>query len=289
MLKSNVGICKYCKAPSSRIVIKDIQSMYSDGLIFDILECMNCGLKYTFPEPETSTLNAIYGQEYRYDLHRLFSYEKTYRAKKLLSSLPLTKSLNSNVNALELGAGNCELSNVLNKEYGYKVTAVDSNIAHSNNLEVYGMSIEKFLGFNKIRYDLIFLSHTLEHLISFDTIFKQICAILKPGGRIILVVPNALTRKEHWGYWAIPVHVYHFTEDFLKRLVDDNDLKVEVINFKSIDTLGFLSGVSSKFRLKRNLTPIKLVLFALKIFSSLFRLGYHFGDSDLILMARSKD
>ena len=288
MLKFTVQGCTYCHRANFDLVHKNIQSAYSDGKYYEIRECSNCGLKYTFPEPEASILDKIYSEEYRFDLHRLFSTEKTYRAKRLLKSLNLTIETTSNLSALELGAGNCELSNTLNSDYGFKVTAVDRNVSGNNEIRVLNMSIESFLETQKSKFDYIFLSHTLEHLISFDVVFKRICHFLNFGGRIVIVVPNAIKRRKHWGYWAIPVHLYHFTEDFLKLLAANNDLQVESIDFKGIDSLGFLSGVSAKIGLQRNIAPSKSVIFVLKIFSLFFRFGYNFGDSDLVFVARKR-
>jgi len=278
----------HCQESKFEFVFKNIRSLYSDGEEFQIRKCLNCGLKYTFPEPKTSVIYSIYSKEYRYDLHRLFSSEKSYRAKRLLKSLKFSRSTTANLNVLELGAGNLELSNVLHLDYGFKVTAVDRNIQPSSKIAVFDMSIENYLKTQNGRYDYIFLSHTLEHLYRFDIVLEEICSFLNPEGRIVIVVPNALKRNEHWGYWAIPVHLFHFTEDFLKYIANKNNLEVEHIDFKSIDTLGFLSGVSAKMGLKRNVVPSKLVLINLKIFSWFFRFGYHFGNSDLIFMARKQ-
>jgi 2-polyprenyl-3-methyl-5-hydroxy-6-metoxy-1,4-benzoquinol methylase len=279
--------CVYCSKQNFRVVIKDLKSMYSDGKNYEIKQCTNCGLKFTYPVPNSNDLDTIYRNEYRYDLHRLFSSEKIFRATRLAKLLDLEENSLLKIRALELGAGNGELSNLLSCKYGFDVTAVDRNI-NSKNFEfrVINSSIENFLIDHSEKYDCILISHTLEHLYDFSSILMQVCKLLFPGGLIVIVVPNAVKRKSYWGYWAIPVHLFHFTENFFKRFAQENNLQVMKIRFKSIDTLGFLAGISSILGLKREFAPNKFSLFLLKIFSLFFRNLYHFGNSDLIVIAR---
>jgi SAM-dependent methyltransferase len=244
---------------------------------------------FTFPEPSAGLLHRIYNSEYRFDLHRFFSSEKTFRANKLVQLLNFKGVSTLNTKVLELGAGNCELSSLLHLKYDFNVTAVDWNITSNGAaLKLVNSSIENFLETNREKYDYVFISHTLEHLYEFTKILKKICLALNHEGLLIIVVPNAVKRKKHWGYWAVPVHLFHFTENFFKHFAIENSLEIQMVKFKSIDTLGFLAGISAKMGLKKEIRTSKIMFFFLRLFSFIFRFGYHFGNSDLIFIAKKR-
>src|SRR5262249_4513900 len=63
------------------------------------------------------------------------------------------------------------------------------------------------------RFDVISLSHVLEHLPDpVDYLFKLGVGFLKPGGRIYVEVPNLLAHTSFE-----PGHLYSFTVDTLRR------------------------------------------------------------------------
>lgn len=63
------------------------------------------------------------------------------------------------------------------------------------------------------RFDLVYCSHTLEHLQSPRKTLKKIAQVLAPGGALFLEVPDLhyLQREDLLEEWFLDKHLYHFT------------------------------------------------------------------------------
>lgn len=65
-------------------------------------------------------------------------------------------------------------------------------------------------------FDVITMWHVLEHLANPSGVLAEVCRLLKPGGRLMLEVPNfhSLSRlilRTYWFPLELPRHLYHFT------------------------------------------------------------------------------
>jgi SAM-dependent methyltransferase len=107
--------------------------------------------------------------------------------------------------------------------------------------------------------DEIHSSHFLEHIENLPMFLKEISRILKPGGRMINVVPHFsnpyyysdYTHKSFWGLYSIS---YFAKNSFFKRKVPSyyNDINFEIIDIKLI----FRSDFRLRNLFKRSLTFI---------------------------------
>jgi SAM-dependent methyltransferase len=73
-------------------------------------------------------------------------------------------------------------------------------------------------------FDVVRLSHVLEHLPSPRKSLEKVRRLLRPGGLLWLEVPNAASAERrwfgrHWYQWDLPRHLYHFTPATLGRLL----------------------------------------------------------------------
>jgi SAM-dependent methyltransferase len=74
-------------------------------------------------------------------------------------------------------------------------------------------------------FDVIFLSHSLEHFLSPSRALMRIHRLLAPQGRLVIAVPNADSLEARlfgaaWVPWDPPRHLYHFTPATLRRLLE---------------------------------------------------------------------
>jgi 2-polyprenyl-3-methyl-5-hydroxy-6-metoxy-1,4-benzoquinol methylase len=132
--------------------------------------------------------------------------------------------------ALDIGASNgfylVELRNKGWEVHGVEVDAEAARYAR----EQYGLSIrtgaaEDVLGdFPDEHFDLVTMWHVLEHLFDPLQVLSEVRRILKPGGILMLELPNlhclpsALFGK-YWGYLDVPRHLYHFTPQTLSTML----------------------------------------------------------------------
>jgi len=73
-------------------------------------------------------------------------------------------------------------------------------------------------------FDVVRLSHVLEHLPSPRKSLEKVHRLLRPGGLLWLEVPNAASAERRWFgrqwyQWDLPRHLYHFTPATLVRLL----------------------------------------------------------------------
>ena len=80
-------------------------------------------------------------------------------------------------------------------------------------------------------FDVIFLSHSLEHFFSPSETLTRLRQLLAPHGQVVIAVPNADSLEARlfgpsWVPWDPPRHLYHFTPATLRRLLEKCGLRV---------------------------------------------------------------
>lgn len=128
---------------------------------------------------------------------------------------------------VDLGAGYCDFINMV---HGQKRFAVD-----------YSPELEKYVGqgvyavHNVVTdlspietgtVDIIHASNILEHLTDseLDQTFSEICRILKPQGRIIIMQPNYFLKPRH--YFDDPTHKKVFSHTALRNFLVSKDFEI---------------------------------------------------------------
>lgn len=86
-------------------------------------------------------------------------------------------------------------------------------------------------------FDVITISAVLEHVADVKATLKASYKVLKPGGRIVIMVPNARGFSariygEYWSEWDIPRHITHFTKNDLRRYLEETGFTD--IHFKNV-------------------------------------------------------
>jgi len=138
---------------------------------------------------------------------------------------------------LDAGAGKCpyrkyflhanyqatDFENVFNAsdDYEYDFICSLDNIPKENNL-----------------YDVILNTQVLEHVEYPQKVINEFYRILKPGGRIFLVVPQG------WGIHGEPYHYYNFTKFGIQSLCNNAGLEVKYIKERG----GYLWYLSKRIK-----------------------------------------
>ena len=131
-------------------------------------------------------------------------------------------------NILDFGCGQARLLQRLTPEYpkaslyGYDV----SNFVESDIGIQFLPSIED----SALRFDLIIVSHVLEHLTGFS-IIGVLAGLLAPGGLMYLEVPNPheycdCSRREFM-YYFDRLHINHFSQTAMSRLLSQFELGID--------------------------------------------------------------
>ena len=90
-----------------------------------------------------------------------------------------------------------------------------------------------------------------KHVHDLHSYLEQFNAVLKPQGKIFIAVPNytsgdASSYKKHWAAYDVPRHLYHFSPQSMKKLLERNGLKLKACKPMWFDSF-YVSMLSEKY------------------------------------------
>ncbi|MCK4420086.1 class I SAM-dependent methyltransferase [Candidatus Aerophobetes bacterium] len=94
------------------------------------------------------------------------------------------------------------------------------------------------LPFRSIKFDLVVVSHVLEHVQDDRKSFKEISRVLKPGGRFILYVPT--------GFAEHPLHLRDYPKARIMEFCESYSLTVRKVSQECSFLLKFLTKLREK-------------------------------------------
>ena len=242
------------KYPKVKITTKDF---LVTGESFDLLIDSRRDLLITSPQPNEQDLSKYY-ESNLYISHTdskaglmafLYQYVKKY---SLALKLRLILRLNgSSGTLLDIGSGTGDFLK-LAKDNGWEAKGVEPNasarnLAKQKNLEVFE-TIDMLSGQT---YDVITLWHVLEHLPNLELATQKIAHLLKPGGTLVVAVPNfnsydAKYYKRYWAAYDTPRHLWHFSKTSMAKIFP---LSVKLVKTKPMLFDAFyVSLLSEKYK-----------------------------------------
>jgi SAM-dependent methyltransferase len=202
---------------------------------FSVVRCGACGIAQTVPRPPEHTLGRFYPPSY----YPAGGYNQAYYRRRIQPSqrdkLDIVRRFRSSGTLLDVGCGAGfflrEASNA-----GFSAQGVE----FSHEAVEFGMrwgSVRITEGdlldtrFPDSSFDIVTLWHALEHLPRPIEALKRIRALLKPGGVLVIAVPNfdslqARAFRSRWYHLEVPRHLYHFTPGTLRKLLDSGGFDV---------------------------------------------------------------
>ncbi|PSF39515.1 hypothetical protein C7H19_01625 [Aphanothece hegewaldii CCALA 016] len=139
----------------------------------------------------------------------------------------------------DIGCGSGQLLKEL-KMMGHDVMGVEPNersTVYSQDLDVYigtAENIPKQIAEN--RFDVIIMTHVLEHCLAPKVALSNIYELLRPGGYLICEVPNnaCLGFKYSGVTWTmldLPRHLNFFTSSNLQEICQQANFEIQAINY----------------------------------------------------------
>ena len=200
----------------------------------------------TKPQPEARKLSQYYESD-QYISHTdnkkgliPFLYH-IVKKRSLKNKLTLINSLKKNDKSiLDIGAGTGSFLSFIKSDFRC-VTGIEPNQKARELAQEKGISLEQDLKDVKGKlFDVITMWHVLEHVPNLEETIRDVEALLKPNGILIIAVPNfysfdAAYYKNFWAAFDVPRHLWHFSKASMNKLFSDklSLLKISPMVFDS--------------------------------------------------------
>lgn len=218
------------------------------GEVFQLTENKTYGFLETIPKPSLEDLPEYYKTE-DYISHtdaKRNLFEKVYHSIRQISLKKKLKLINSFIlrqvqhdnskqkKLLDFGCGTGDFLNTAQNNH-WTVSGIEPNeqarkIANQKTSNTVFDS-EHLKSFAKHSFDVITLWHVLEHIPNLEEQIRQLKALLKNDGVLIVAVPNYKSHdanhyKQFWAAYDVPRHLWHFNQASILKLFSSIDMKV---------------------------------------------------------------
>lgn len=225
---------------------------------FSLLYNKEYDLLKTHPTPSLDVLGKYYESE-DYISHtdsKRTLFEKLYhfvKVRAIKSKVALiTKENSSKGNLLDIGTGTGDFL-IEAKNQGWTTLGFEPNTSAKTLAENKGVVFtDDIFVLPNASFDVITMWHVLEHVPNLEEYIANLKRLLKPGGTIIIAVPNyksfdAQYYGRFWAAYDVPRHLWHFSKTSIKRLFSDHDLKLFHVKPMWFDSF-YVSMLSEKYK-----------------------------------------
>ena len=232
------------------------------GVAYRIVFCERCGVGTTIPVPDDETLAVLYStQYYRNGEGARFTVpvEWLVEGMRKWRVCRLSKFVRKG-RMLDVGCGSGRFLRAM-RAAGWQVAGLELNddtaISARN---IHGLVVETSLDSYKGQsFDLITITHVLEHIRDPYKMLKDCARLLDGGGVLAIAVPNikswqAQLTRNYWFHLDLPRHLWHFSEKWLSTTLAE--LGFEQVSVRRLDLahniFGWLQSLMNILRLPQN-------------------------------------
>jgi SAM-dependent methyltransferase len=229
---------------------------------FSILQCGNCGLRFTQDVPDAGSIGRYY-QSDNYISHsntnkglvnRLYHMvrRQTLSDKyRLIASATRTRQ----GKLLDIGAGTGAFVGYM-QERGWEVTGLEPDetarrVALTDH-RVELLDMDQLFSLPPDSFDAVTLWHVLEHVHDLHPYLERLKTLVRRSGRIFIAVPNytcydAEVYQAFWAAYDVPRHLYHFSPNAMESLLTQHGLQLQYSQPMWFDSI-YISMLSEKYR-----------------------------------------
>lgn len=257
--------CPNCDSQRFDLILEGSDHLTGLGGKFKLVRCSSCDLVLTNPRPAPESLGLFYPEEYspyqtetthaqRWEwlehlaLRSHFGYppQPASLFAKALAHLAMWKfharfqrhewiPFRAPGRLLDVGCGAGSFLQRM-RAFGWTVTGLDyaADVARSvearTGIKVHVGSLPH-PALKSQTFDAITMWHVLEHVPSPRTLIRHAASMLRPGGLLVIEVPNIESRTfaefgEHWFGLELPRHFQHFSPKTLSATLPEDILRI---------------------------------------------------------------
>lgn len=232
------------------------------GESFMIFQCNDCRGAFTQDVPAVHDIGRYYASE-NYISHSdtneglINQVYHTVRKKTLQQKRALIEKITGmrKGHLLDIGCGTGAFLHTM-QQAGWQTTGLEPDeTARKKAAELYELNplpSGELFTLPLESFDAITMWHVLEHVHDLHAYIAQIKKLLKPGGRLVVAVPNytsadALHYQQYWAALDVPRHLYHFSPGSMKTLMGLHGMEVMQMKPMWFDSF-YVSMLSEQYR-----------------------------------------
>ncbi|HSR66832.1 MAG TPA: class I SAM-dependent methyltransferase [Acidobacteriota bacterium] len=231
-----------CKAP-------DRQSPQRPRPRWEVRRCRQCGIGWTHPQPTPEQIRQAYPSAYLGDTEKTmleFRRGKLQKSRSWRNETDKVRHLERHLQRgriLDVGCADGKFLWALDPQRWQRcgLEFLEETVGLVSR-EMPGLQLTAGrLGQESLpesSFDAVTLWHVLEHLPRPPQALQRLNALLKPGGFLLLAVPNldslqARLFARHWMGLDVPRHLFHYSPHVLSKLVEDAGFTLVEQRFQS--------------------------------------------------------
>lgn len=250
--------CPVCESQKFDSFISG-KDYFLTGESFNIVKCRECGFRFTNPRPKAEELGKYY-ESAEYISHSdtrkgIFAWVyQLVRKYTLNRKLSMIGKFQRKGEILDIGCATGQFLNHMT-QHGWSATGIEpDDKTRARAISEFGLKVfteVQLNSFEKSSFDVITMWHVLEHVSDLNGRLEQLATLLKPKGYLIIAVPNcnAYDAKIYGQFWAgydLPRHLYHFTKEDIKLLLERHGFTIVNILPMKFDAF-YVSLLSEKY------------------------------------------
>lgn len=228
-----------------------------------MLVCQGCGLGKTSPFLDDKALRSMYSSTYRSEdatrfptpLEKVIRVVREGRRRAVERYAPKGR-------VLDVGCGRGDfLQMMLDKGWECFGLELDKRVGERSKkgLDLRCGSLSD-VRFPDSYFEAVTFWHVFEHVKEPEWTLKECSRILKPGGLLVLAVPNTASLQAKvggsgWFHLDPPFHMYHYSTENVTKLLEKNGFEVLRVRHFSFEynPYGFLQSVYNRIGFRNNL------------------------------------
>jgi SAM-dependent methyltransferase len=237
----------------------------ASGDAFTIVRCRRCDLARTAPAPSEADLDGYYPKgyhsttrRYRGGMDRVLSIVHASRIRTM------ERLVGGPGSVLDIGCGPGVLINQM-RSRGWRVRGTERSPSAAQqardvfHLDVSAVDVDDLVA-EGTTYDAVVLWHVAEHLRTPHETVRGIARLLRPGGVLLIAVPNfgspeARIGRAGWFHLDVPRHLVHFTASTLTAILEPAGLRPVKVTYlvPEYDLFSFVQTAENRLGLPPNL------------------------------------
>ena len=228
------------KTPNNKIVCqicdKNQTYLYHQDNQFNLLECNNCGFIWLDPMPNDSEIKLLYNNAYNESSESYFIKvgEKLKRSRSRAKRFRKLFNKDYSVSFLDIGSNGGFMSEAARENgfisTGIEIDPISIKYAKKNypKNEYFEGTVEKYTKiYPDKRFDFIYCSEVIEHIIDLNSFMNSIKNLLNKNGFLYITTPDIKHWRRNkslkdWDAYCPPAHCLFFSKKSLDLLLKKN-------------------------------------------------------------------